>query len=323
MLTDGKAGDRVQCVGVAEHLGLVIDERVVRPRRPWSWFAPHGQPDPREALGRSGGPLRLPAADIVIASGRRTVPHLRVLTRRAPDVFTVFLKDPRVGADAADLVWVPQHDTLRGSNVVVTLTSPSQVTPAKLEACRRAPDPRLAALPAPRVAMVLGGPNARSRFDAAVMARLRDCASRILADGWSLMITPSRRTPTALVERLAALAGEPGLAERVFLWDGEGANPYLDMLALADALIVTADSANMLSEATLTGAPVHVFEPDGGHPKLRRFVDGLIAHGAARRWTGRIEAFTYQPLDATPIIAAAIEDRYSAWRLKGRRSKVD
>lgn len=318
MLTDGKAGDRVQCLGLAEHLGLVVDERVVRPRRPWSWLAPYGRPDPREALGLGGGPLRPPVPDIVIASGRRTVPHLRVLARSAPGgVFTVFLKDPRVGLDVADVIWVPEHDRLRGPNVVVTLTSPSLITPAKLEACRRAPDARLAALPAPRVAMILGGPNARSRFDAAVLARLTETASRILADGRSLMVTPSRRTPAVLVERLAALAAAPGAAGRVFVWRGEGANPYVDMLALADALIVTADSANMLGEATLTGAPVHVFEPAGGHPKLGRFVEGLIAHGAARRWTGRIEAFTYQPLDATPLIATAIEDRYGAWRLKG------
>ena len=38
--------------------------------------------------------------------------------------------------------------------------------------------------------------------------------------------------------------------------------------ANADAILVTADSVNMASEAAATGAPVHVFWPGGGHPRL-------------------------------------------------------
>ncbi len=60
-----------------------------------------------------------------------------------------------------------------------------------------------------------------------------------------------------------------------FLWDGTGENPYLALLALADAVVVTADSYNMVGEAAATGAPVRVFEPAGGHPKLDAVLAGL------------------------------------------------
>jgi mitochondrial fission protein ELM1 len=115
------------------------------------------------------------------------------------------------------------------------------------------------------------------------------------------MITASRRTPPALREALRQLATERG-----FFWDGTGENPYVPMLALADAVLATADSANMVGEAAATGRPILLFEPSGGHPKLQAFIDGLKRHGAVKLFAGRLEAWPYEPLDSTPTIAAAI-----------------
>ena len=36
VLTDGKAGDELQCLGVAERLGIVPEIRRVKPRKPLS-----------------------------------------------------------------------------------------------------------------------------------------------------------------------------------------------------------------------------------------------------------------------------------------------
>lgn len=82
VLTDGKAGDEGQCIGVAERLGVVPEIRRVKPRKPWSWLMPRGPIDPREAPDRPGSPLSppsptspsLPAAGpspICARSGRR------------------------------------------------------------------------------------------------------------------------------------------------------------------------------------------------------------------------------------------------------------
>ena len=47
------------------------------------------------------------------------------------------------------------------------------------------------------------------------------------------------------------------------LWDETGDNPYFGILALADRLIVTAESISMISEALATGRPVHVLPLEG------------------------------------------------------------
>ena len=85
------------------------------------------------------------------------------------------------------------------------------------------------------------------------------------------------------------------------------------MLAAADLLIVTADSVNMTGEACSTGRPVYVFEPSGGSAKFRRFHDGLRRYGATRTLpgtVGRVESWSYRPLDSAAIIAEEIERRW-------------
>jgi uncharacterized protein len=234
---------------------------------------------------------------------------VRAWKRARPDVFAVFLQDPRWARGEMDLIWAPAHDALRGPNVVNTLTSPHPFSAAKLAAARAAPDPRLAALKAPRCAVALGGPSGAQHFTSADLVRMGEALTAIRAQGFSLMATPSRRTPPELTAAVREALGDG------FLWDGSGDNPYPAMLALADAVLVTGDSANMVGEATATGAPVHVFDPSGGgSTKLAGAVDALIAHGAVRRWSGGIESFSYLPIDSSGEIAAAILHRFAARR---------
>src|SRR3546814_15562002 len=69
------------------------------------------------------------------------------------------------------------------------------------------------------------------------------------ARGVGLTVTPRRRTgpdnEPILRARLAGLRAE--------IWAGEGENPYFAYLGLADAILVTADSVNMVYEAASTG----------------------------------------------------------------------
>ena len=314
MLASGKVGHEVNCLGVIRALGVEPVIKQVRPRPFFDRLAPYGPLDPQDLPGRPGGALEGPFPDIAIASGRVTVPYLRALKRASgARVFTAFMQDPRWSRGACDMIWVPEHDALRGANVLATLTSPHHLRPSALASARATPDPRVSRLTAPRLAMVLGGPSAGHTFEPADTRALVELARTALAAGYSVMVTPSRRTPAPVIAGLAeALAGEP--QERAFVWDGTGDNPYVQMLAHADSLVVTGDSVNMLGEASATGAPLHVYEPTGGNAKMTRFIDRLVAEGAARRWAGALETWSYTPIDATALIARALVARYAAFR---------
>lgn len=313
VVTDGKAGDETQCVGVAVALGLTPDIRRVAPRPPWSWFMPWGPVDPREAPGAAAGPLAGPWPDILIASGRRAVASMRaVKAASGGKTFTVFLKDPRTGAGSADFIWVPQHDRLRGPNVLATLTSPHAISAERLDDARRDPPAPLTQVRSPRVALVLGGDSRHHVFTQGDIDRLCDHLARLAATGVGLMATASRRTPEALARRARELVASAG----GFFWNGEGANPYVPMLALADAVVVTSDSVNMVGEACATGKPVLVFEPTprekGGRAKAEQFIEGLRHYGAVRSFQGTLESYAYKPLNSTPEIAAKITRSFLA-----------
>ena len=319
LLTDGKAGLEAHCIGLAQALGVMAQRRVIEPGRVWSALMPYGPIDPGEAPDRRGSPIAPPFPDLLIASGRRTLPYLRhVRKASAGHTFTVYMQDPAIGTRAADVICVPQHDKLRGDNVVVTLTSPHRLTPAVLAAARLTGDARLAHLPVPRLAMVLGGDSQHFRFSAGNAAALAEIAVRHGREGFGLMITPSRRTPPVVLEAIGAALSAAGFGpQQAFVWDRSGDNPYVPMLGMADRLIVTGDSVNMVSEATATGRPVYIYLPDGpGHTKITRFHQGLYAAGAARPYAGQLADFAYEAIDATPHIAREVARRYAAFRAR-------
>ena len=303
VIGSGKAGHEVNAKGVAEALGCPTEFRRIAPRPFFEFVAPYGPMDPRERAAFLSEPL----PDIAIACGRATVPYLRALKQAGGrGLFAVCLQDPRVSRGLIDLIWTPSHDKLRGPNVLTTLTSPHPFSRRCLKEKRAAPDVRLVGLPRPRAAIILGGPSGAQFFTDADFVRMRESVQAIVAQGYSVMATPSRRTPQALLDAVQQGAKDAP----AFLWDGSGANPYGCMLALAEATLVTGDSANMVGEAVATGSPVYIFEPSGGaSPKLAAMIGGLIAIGAARRFAGRFESYTYEPIDSSAEIAAEIARR--------------
>jgi mitochondrial fission protein ELM1 len=304
-LTDGKAGDEPQCIGVAERLGVTPQIRRVAPRKPWTWLMPRGPIDPREGPERPGSPIRPPFPDILIASGRRAVAYVRAVRKASNGhTFTVILKDPRTGAGAADFIWVAEHDRLRGPNVLVTTTSPHRLAPQRLVQARAAPPPAIAALPSPRAAVLVGGDSRHHRFRPDDIARFAGLLDDLARSGVALMGSRSRRTTPALDEAVGAVFARHG----GWWWDGTGENPYVALLANADAIVTTADSTNMVGEATATGAPILVFEPHGGHGKLAKFLEALKRQGAVHHFEGRLEGARYEPVDSTSTIAEAVRE---------------
>jgi mitochondrial fission protein ELM1 len=126
--------------------------------------------------------------------------------------------------------------------------------------------------------------------------------TRLAVDGAGLLITPSRRTPPAVVDRLAGLV--TGLGG--WVWPGVGENPYPAVLGLAEATVVTADSVNMACEAAVTGRPVFVSPVDRLDPKLARFHADMEAAGVTRPFDGVLAQWTYPPLREADRVAQGL-----------------
>ena len=142
------------------------------------------------------------------------------------------------------------------------------MTGARLEQAGGEYAARLAHLPKPRIAVVIGGNSGPYTFGARAASRLcREACALARETGGSLLVTTSSRTPGAAAE---ALAGSITVPAEVFLWrpDAEE-NPYFAFLSLADRIIVTGDSIAMLSEACSTGKPVYIFDLGTGRNAMQ------------------------------------------------------
>jgi mitochondrial fission protein ELM1 len=307
VLTDGKVGMENQCLGLAEALGMTPRVLRIRPRAPWRFLPPSLWRRPRAAPGPGGDTRAPPRPRLLIATGRQTVaPAIAIRRASGGATFTVQIQNPAVDPARFDLVVPPLHDRLEGPNVIATQGALHRVTPQRLAAEADRFRDRFAALPRPLVAVLLGGTNRQYRMDEAAAARLGEAlAAMARASGAGLAITPSRRTGAAnmavIRDQLAGLPAD--------IWDGTGENPYFGMLGLADAVVTTNDSVNMVTEACATGKPVHVFDLDGRSAKFDRFHAAMRDAGMTRRFTGALESWSYEPLQETARVAAEIRRR--------------
>jgi hypothetical protein len=307
VLSNGGAGMLNQCIGLAEALDVAWTDKRVAIRQPWLSLPPGLWLRPFAALGPGSSDLRPPWPDLLIASGRQTVAIAAAIRRAsAGRTFTVQIQKPGIPPRHFDLVVTPQHDRLAGANVVATMGGLNRITPARLEteAVRFADS--VAHLPRPLIAVLVGGSSKAYRMTDAscrdLAAKLRALAEREEA---GLLVTASRRTGEANAAVLReALDGVPHL-----WWDGSGENPFLGWLGLADGFVVTADSVNMISEACATGKPVMVHDLPGGTAKFDRFHRLFREAGLVRPFDGRLERYSYQPLNETAEVARIVRER--------------
>lgn len=302
IMSEAYAGLEAQALGLAEAAGLAAERRPLRPRVPWKWIAAAAWPAPLKAV--PADTFRPPLPQLVIGCGGVAASVGAALRCRGPRVVQV--QHPRMDPRRFDLIVVNQHDELTGPNVVVTRTALHRATQERLATEAELWRDRLAHLPRPLVAVLIGGSNGRFRLDAAFAAGLADqLAGMMKLDRVGLALTPSRRTDRAALRVLRERLGPRG----AFIWDSTGDNPYFGLLGLADAIVVTEDSVSMVSEAVATRAPVMLARLPGHSRRQAIFRMGLLAEGRIRDFAGRLDIWPVEPLDDTPRAGAELRRR--------------
>jgi len=294
-----------QCVGLAEALGLTPVIKRVRLRWLWRQLTPYVRFGGRAQFTADSDALAPPWPDVLIATGRHSVAASLLVKRLSRGrTKTVQLQNPRIDPAHFDLVVVPRHDRLKGKNVMFTRGALHRVTRKLLQEGAEHLAFQFLKFKRPYIGVLIGGSNAAYRMgpdEAAKLARqLADCAR---SKGGSVLVTASRRTSA---ECLRILDAELNHVPH-YIWDGKGENPYFGMLGLADFLVVTCDSVNMVSEAASTGKPVYVVDLPGGSEKFSRFHDALRADGVTRVFEGQLAAYAHPPLDDVARVAERVK----------------
>jgi len=319
LLVGEKTGDNAQLRVIAEALGLPFEERRIAMQPQWT----RGKPRVRASLehidAQRSDRLEPPWPDLLLTAGRRlSMVALWVREQSQRRTRLVLVGKPRRFARRFDLILATaQYRMARRSNVLPLGLPLVRVDPGAVAAAGDAWRARLAHLPRPLTALLVGGPTKPVRFDAAVARELATRVGALVAvSAGSLYVTTSRRTPPEVVDALAAGLPANSLFYR---WQADAAdNPYLALLALADRFIVTSDSVTMMVEVARLGRPLAIFAlPQTLGQSFRALGRGrdldavprlLIEQGSAVRLGAAFETPAHPPRDELPLVVERIRD---------------
>jgi len=301
----GLKGTENQCIALAEAAGLDYTVKNIRLKNPWKLFTPWIRHFSPNALTPDSDALDGPFPDILIASGRKSIAAALWIKRQSGNrTKLVVVQSPVIKDDAFDLVIVPKHDNYHAPNALQITGALSLITAESLAAAKEEWAETLAALPGPRVAVLIGGTSRTHKITPQMTRLLAMQLKKLVQLPASLMVTASRRTPQPIRDQLRSDLQ----SKQVQFYDGTGPNPYQAYLVWADAILVTEDSVSMACEALSTGKPVYIIRLEGGSKRFTRFHDHLIAQGYARWFTGQINDWGYVPPDDLAKAVSAVKN---------------
>ncbi|HEY3145001.1 MAG TPA: ELM1/GtrOC1 family putative glycosyltransferase [Dongiaceae bacterium] len=298
LLFGERRGDNAQVLALAEMLGWPYEIRQLR-------WQPDYDVDPAEAgislagLDRAAGdPLAAPWPDVIIGIGFRSAPISRWIAQQGGGrAINIRLGRPRTDLKPYDLViTTPQYGLPSAPNVRELPLPLVKATEAEMAKSMARWQPSFERLPKPWIAVLLGGPTQHMAFDETVARSLaRDLESFARSTGGSLLITTSPRSPAGLKAIFEQAISAPHF---LFEFQAQVDNPYLALLALSDAAIVTSDSASMIADAATFERPLLLYElPWLGRSKKPGLVAGIKRHVRERREQRGMAGLSADPLD--------------------------
>ena len=309
VLDDPSDDASAQAIAVAERLGVPH----LRVPLSWNWRAPFAGWVTGRSLGglhSPGWPFSAPRGPALALSGSGRSQAVALWLRSNFGTRIVHFAQPHWRARQFDLLVLPRHQNPPArANVVSVLGEPNRLSPLLLSQARVAWAGRLSHLPRPLIALLAGGGRLGADMQPSLAYGLARRVARMAASlGGAVISSTSPRTGE---DATAALA--EGLAPCMHLlyrWGEPGDNPYAAMLALADATVVTGDSATMISEACGAEAPVFIAAgaESLGH---RRLHVSLYRAGQARPLGDSFSPWPRTPLDEAGRVAMEIRARMS------------
>ena len=270
LLSDGKPGHYHQAEGVLAALArlrpvethrMVLRRRFLLPTRTLQQLLNRGtSPGLVLRLGYGIAGHDLPAADVVVSAGGETLAANAAIAKLL-SVPNIFCGRPRRLAEHIRLVIVSLERFAAQPNHLLALPpSPFEVAPS------HQPEPVGPANPLRLAGVLVGGDSGSVTYCAKDWETLVDFLRQShQSHRLRWLVTTSRRSDRQVADALAALAAEKdGPIERFIDYRTAGPGTLAHILAAAQAILVTADSTTMITQAVGARLPVVGVASDAG-----------------------------------------------------------
>jgi mitochondrial fission protein ELM1 len=200
---------------------------------------------------------------------------------------TIHIQNPGVSIKHFDLLIIPEHDQVTGSNIIQTKGALNFFDYSELENKYE----YLRQNNEKTILLMVGGKNKRYTPQSIDYLDLSmKVISTIKNTNGKLLLSVSRRTPQKAIRILDKLFSK-SLNNYEILYTSKN-NPYPDILKSIDYGIVTSDSVNMISEIATTPIPVFIYKFPKESGKILDFLDDLESLGIIKILHNKL--FTYK-----------------------------
>ena len=302
LLTQGMHGMVSQVEGLAKALGLSYKHQTINLKPFWNLIPPKFSPISENLIKDKF----VCDSKIIISCGRKSViPSIALKKRLGKEIFTIHIQNPKVSLNHFDLIISPEHDNMKGDNVISTTGAIHYLT--KKEIKENSNYLGLEKEKKKLVAFIIGGPNKYYAYSEKIIHQTFNKVKTLFTpDKYKIIIIPSYRTPANVIKK----------AYDTFNFNHHvvkevDKRAYLSALSISDHIVVTCDSTSMISEAAITGKPVYIamMKAVKNNYRFKNFYTKLNKLGITKELENNVETWSYDNLNEVNRIAPLIKSK--------------
>jgi mitochondrial fission protein ELM1 len=302
LLTEGMHGMISQVEGLAKALDLEFIHEKIELSKFWKIIPPKLTPV-QDFVFKNKIDKKF---NIVISCGRKSViPSIYLKKKYKNKIVNIHIQDPKVSLNNFDFIVAPDHDGLKGENVISSKGAIHYLREDELNKNINYLKPQI--IKKKVVSFIIGGPNKYYNYDKKIINEIfSKIKTNFIDKDFQLILIPSMRTPKDIVQ----LAKDYFDKNQIII-DEVDKKAYLSSLKLAEYIVVTCDSTSMISEAAMTGKPIYVAQmpPTKKNDRFNKFFELFKSLKITKELDNKIESWSYKKLNETDKISKYIKDR--------------
>ena len=304
LLTQGMHGMISQAEGLAKALDIDFTHHTVELNKFWKMVPPKITPISQNVYKK----IDHENFDVIISCGRKSViPSIHLKNNSNKKVFNIHIQDPKVDLKHFDFIVAPEHDSIKGQNVISTKGAIHYLTENEINENKDYLNSFIKKDERIIWTLIMGGPTKYYDYSTKNINEIFKTLSELSKKhNFQLVIIPSMRTPTKIIQYANDYFGD----DHTVIMDVDK-KAYLSALAIAKNIIVTCDSSSMISEAALTGKPIYVASilPKKNDKRFQKFRNLFRELNIIKNLGEEIEDWSYEKLDETNRVANIIKQK--------------
>ena len=302
LLTEGMHGMISQVEGLAKSLDLDFIHEKIELNNFWELIPPKITPIQKFVFKNNFENN----FDIVISCGRKSViPSIYLKQKFKNKIMNIHIQDPKVSLDNFDFIVAPEHDSLKGKNVLTTKGAIHYLRNRELSENENYLKPQINK--EKLATLIVGGPNKYYDYnDKTIDEIFLKIKDNFINKGYQLIFIPSMRTPQNVINKAANYFGQ----NQIIITNVDK-KAYLSSLKLADHIVVTCDSTSMISEAAMTGKPIYVAQMPAikKNNRFKIFFELFKSLNIIKDLENSVDEWSYEKLNETDKISSYIKEQ--------------